>query len=141
MRETQAGGLAGDKVHAGAETRRARRRPGRKSEVNRILCFRVFPKSGLEFFMAIRFNNNAEFFLDNRAWYENGVRTPRGELAAALGPTIRDIDPEPRNPAGKGGLRINRDVRFSKDKSLPGLHLDRPSAAPAPTGAPRWDVF
>lgn len=79
--------------------------------------FQGFPQSGLEFFMAIRFNNNREFFLENHGWYEEGVRTPARLLAAALGETVRDLDPNLETRPEKVVSRINRDVRFSKDKS------------------------
>lgn len=79
--------------------------------------FQGFPQIGLEFFMAIRFNNNREFFLQNHGWYEEGVRTPARLLAAALGETVRDIDPELETRPEKVVSRINRDVRFSNDKS------------------------
>lgn len=79
--------------------------------------FQGFPQSGMEFFMAIRFNNNREFFLENHAWYEDSVRTPARELAAALSETVREIDPNLETRPEKVVSRINRDVRFSKDKS------------------------
>ncbi len=79
--------------------------------------FQGFPQSGLEFFMAIRFNNNRPFFLENRAWYEDGVRTPARLLAAELAETVRSIDPALETRPEKVVSRINRDVRFSNDKS------------------------
>ncbi len=79
--------------------------------------FQGFPQSGMEFFMAIRFNNNRPFFLENHGWYEEGVRTPARELAAALGETVRSIDPNLETRPEKVVSRINRDVRFSNDKS------------------------
>ncbi len=79
--------------------------------------FQGFPQSGMEFFMAIRFNNNREFFLENHGWYEESVRTPARELAAALGETVRDIDDSLETRPEKVVSRINRDLRFSNDKS------------------------
>ncbi len=67
--------------------------------------------------MAIRFNNNREFFLENHGWYEDSVRTPARALASALGDAVREIDPALETRPEKAVSRINRDVRFSKDKS------------------------
>jgi uncharacterized protein (TIGR02453 family) len=79
--------------------------------------FQGFPQSAMEFFMAIRFNNNREFFHENRAWYEDSVRNPARALAAALAPTVQSIDPALETRPERVVSRINRDVRFSKDKS------------------------
>lgn len=79
--------------------------------------FQGFPQSGMEFFMAIRFNNNRDFFLANHGWYEESVRTPARLLAAELAETVRAIDPDLETRPEKVVSRINRDVRFTKDKS------------------------
>jgi len=79
--------------------------------------FQGFPQSGLEFFMAIRFNNNRDFFVSNHGWYEEGVRTPARQLAAELAETVRAIDPDLETRPEKVVSRINRDIRFSRDKS------------------------
>jgi uncharacterized protein (TIGR02453 family) len=59
-------------------------------------------------FAALEENNNKAWFEENRAFWEDGIRQP---LAALMEETA----------AQRGGLakvfRINRDVRFSKDKS------------------------
>lgn len=79
--------------------------------------FTGFSKETFEFFMAIKFNNNREFFLENHDWYERAVREPARELAAALGGTVRELDPYLENRPMKVVSRINRDIRFSNDKS------------------------
>lgn len=79
--------------------------------------FQGFPQSGLEFFMAIRFNNNRDFFQSNHSWYEESVRTPARLLAAELAETVRAIDQDLETRPEKVVSRINRDIRFSKDKS------------------------
>ncbi|NLG25439.1 MAG: DUF2461 domain-containing protein, partial [Clostridiales bacterium] len=45
--------------------------------------FQGFTDRTFEFFMAIRFNNNREFFLANHDWYAQAVRDPMRSLAAA----------------------------------------------------------
>lgn len=79
--------------------------------------FQGFTDATFEFFMAIRFNNNSEFFHDNHDWYVESVRRPLLELSADLSETIRKIDPELERRPEKTVSRLNRDVRFSKDKS------------------------
>lgn len=79
--------------------------------------FQGFPQSAMEFFMAIRFNNNRTFFHENRQWYHDSVRDPARRLAAALGETARAIDPALETRPERVVSRINRDLRFTKDKS------------------------
>ena len=81
------------------------------------MMFKGFSEDTFAFFMAIQFNNNREFFLENRDWYINAVREPARELAAAVGEAVRELDPELETRPEKVVSRINRDVRFSKDKS------------------------
>ena len=79
--------------------------------------FSGFTDKSFEFLMAISFNNNREFFADNHAWYVNSVREPLKELAYELADTIEQIDPELERRPEKVVSRLNRDLRFSKDKS------------------------
>ncbi len=79
--------------------------------------FHGFTDRTFDFFMAIKFNNNRPFFLENHDWYEEAVRTPLRELAADLSETISELDPLLECRPEKVVSRINRDVRFSNDKS------------------------
>ena len=79
--------------------------------------FKGFTDQTFEFFMAIRFNNNRDFFHDNHAWYQEHVRTPALDLAEALQDAVEQIDPELERRPNKVVSRINRDIRFSNDKS------------------------
>ena len=79
--------------------------------------FTGFTERTYEFFMAIRFNNNVDFFRENRAWYEQAVRQPLRELAASLAPAVEALDPLLERRPEKTVSRINRDIRFSRDKS------------------------
>lgn len=81
------------------------------------MTFQGYPQQAREFFMAIRFNNNREFFQENREWYLHSVREPSLALAAALSETVEKIDPRMDVRPGRALSRINRDVRFSRDKS------------------------
>lgn len=79
--------------------------------------FNGFTQETFEFFMAIRFNNNRTFFKANYEWYQDAVRTPCLELASSLCDTIEDIDPDLERRPYRALSHINRDIRFSNDKS------------------------
>ncbi len=79
--------------------------------------FQGFTDRTFEFFMAIKFNNNRQFFHENHGWYEEAVRTPLRELAIDLSPAIELLDPDLECRPEKVVSRINRDIRFSNDKS------------------------
>ena len=79
--------------------------------------FQGFTDETFEFFMAIRFNNNADFFHDNHDWYMRAVRRPCMELAGALSDVIESIDDSLDCRPNRVVSRINRDIRFSNDKS------------------------
>ena len=67
--------------------------------------------------MAIRFNNNRPFFQDNRDWYLRAVREPSIALAQELAELVEEIDPNLERRPHRAVSRINRDIRFSRDKS------------------------
>ena len=79
--------------------------------------FQGFTDRTFEFFMAIKFNNNRQFFHENHAWYEEALRNPLRDLAADLAPVIETMDPALETRPEKVVSRINRDIRFSNDKS------------------------
>lgn len=79
--------------------------------------FQGFDDRTFEFFMAIRFNNNRDFFLSNHDWYKDHVRTPCLDLAQALNDAVAALDPDLERRPQKVVSRINRDIRFSNDKS------------------------
>lgn len=79
--------------------------------------FQGYTDETFEFFMAIRFNNNADFFHANRDWYLRAVREPSLALAEALAPEVERLDDSLERRPNRALARINRDVRFSRDKS------------------------
>lgn len=95
--------------------------------------FQGFTDGTFEFFMAIQFNNNTEFFHANHDWYVNDVRRPCLELAAALAEPMAEIDDAIELRPNRVLSRINRDLRFSRDKSpyrdYIWLRLRRPAEA------------
>ncbi len=79
--------------------------------------FQGYPDETVEFFMAIRFNNNADFFHSNHDWYLRAVREPSLALAEALAPAIEELDSDLERRPNRVVSRINRDIRFTRDKS------------------------
>lgn len=81
--------------------------------------FNGFPKALPEFFDRLTENNSKEWFDANRKQYESDVKTPSiafvnvmGERLAAIRPDINAIP-----KVNQSLFRLNRDTRFSHDKS------------------------
>ena len=76
-----------------------------------------FSQDYLEFFKELAANNHKDWFDTNRKRYEIVVREPFkefiAELIKALSKSDSDLDIEPKEAI----FRINRDIRFSKDKT------------------------
>jgi uncharacterized protein (TIGR02453 family) len=70
-----------------------------------------------KFFDELKKNNNREWFEKNRPTYENEVKKPFRKLVEDLTEKLAKDLPEINRDAGKAIFRINRDIRFSKDKS------------------------
>jgi uncharacterized protein (TIGR02453 family) len=90
------------------------------------MSFTGFPKETVRFLSGIRDHNTTEWFEAHRGDYEGAFLAPAAAFAEALAPRLRKIEPaitvEPR--VNGSIMRINRDVRFSKDKSPYKDHLD-----------------
>lgn len=69
------------------------------------------------FFIELAANNHKDWFDDNRDRYHREIKEPfekfMGDLINALRVSEPEIDPDPK----KTIFRINRDIRFAKDKS------------------------
>ncbi len=81
--------------------------------------FQGFPKKSVSYLKALKANNNKEWFEENRADYEAYFLKPALDLIDTLGPVAEALDPPHHAVAkvNKSLRRINRDTRFSKDKS------------------------
>ena len=77
----------------------------------------AFTPAALRFLRGLAKNNNKEWFEAHRAEYEGEVREPMrdliGEMNARMAKFAREIGGDPK----RSMFRINRDIRFSKDKS------------------------
>lgn len=82
-----------------------------------------FTKDYTKFFKELEKNNNKEWFHDNKKRYKEQVREPMIAFVEDLKTEMQKYDPEMNPVASKCLGRINRDIRFSKDKTPYNVHL------------------
>lgn len=80
-------------------------------------AFSGFSPSTLEFLRNLKANNNRSWFAEHRSEYRKHLADPLKSLTASLLPMILELDPEIVPSPSRHIARINRDIRFSKDKS------------------------
>ncbi|HEY6290587.1 MAG TPA: DUF2461 domain-containing protein [Terriglobia bacterium] len=82
-------------------------------------AFNGFAAESFEFFRELAKNNNKQWFDAHRDVYETHVTGAFRGLLAALVPTLLDLNPhfEVSGKTNANLSRINRDIRFSKDKT------------------------
>jgi uncharacterized protein (TIGR02453 family) len=83
-------------------------------------AFTGFPPSGIDFLADLAADNTKAYFDANRETYAHDVAAPLRALVVAVGQRLRDragrdVCFEPA--VGKSLFRINRDTRFSADKT------------------------
>jgi uncharacterized protein (TIGR02453 family) len=77
-----------------------------------------FSQDFLQFFIDLAGNNHKEWFDENRKRYENNVKLPFQLFIKELLAKLSKVDSSFKNVEAKDCIfRINRDVRFSKDKA------------------------
>jgi uncharacterized protein (TIGR02453 family) len=81
--------------------------------------FRGFSPDAFQFFRELAENNNKAWFDRNRARYEQHVRGAFRTLLETLEPFLLKLNPQFETAGKTNGnfSRINRDIRFSNDKS------------------------
>jgi len=77
----------------------------------------MLPTQFFDFFAALCDHNSKEWFDEHRSEYERFVKKPFASLVQQLIDKIRRIDPYVLPTASDAIFRINRDIRFSKDKT------------------------
>jgi uncharacterized protein (TIGR02453 family) len=77
----------------------------------------AFSKRTLTFFRQLARHNEKLWFETHRDVYENEARAPMRELIEELDVRFAQFAPEIRGDTKRSMFRINRDIRFSKDKS------------------------
>jgi uncharacterized protein (TIGR02453 family) len=90
-----------------------------------------FKPAFIKFFKDLSKNNSSEWFNENRKVYEKEVKEPFSRFVDDLISSIRKVDPSVRIKASDAITRINKDIRFSKDKTPYNLHV---GAIISPTG-------
>lgn len=81
--------------------------------------FKGFPKEFTMFFENLKKNNSKDWFESHREDYEQFVMHPAREFVGEMGKKLRKIAPGVNAvpKINKSLFKINRDVRFSQDKS------------------------
>jgi uncharacterized protein (TIGR02453 family) len=79
--------------------------------------FAGFGPNALPFLKALAFHQTKEWFEDNRATYESDLKTPMGDLVEDLSAAFAEAKIPLRGDRKASLFRINRDVRFAKNKS------------------------
>lgn len=85
--------------------------------------FEGFPAEMFKFLHNLKRNNNKEWFDANRSDYENYLREPSKAFVEAMAVRIKESGLPLRANAKTSLFRINRDIRFSKDKSPYKTHI------------------
>ncbi len=96
------------------------------SSVSSVPSFSGFPEQTFRFLRGVTLHNEKAWFEAHRGEYEAGYVEPAKAFVNALGPRLRKISPSVQfEPKVNGSLfRINRDVRFAKDKTPYKNHID-----------------
>ena len=83
--------------------------------------FDGFSPEALKFLSEIAHNNNREWFQSNKKRYQEVLQQPAVAFVEAMGERLKSLSPniniDPRTNGSGNLMRINRDTRFSKDKS------------------------
>ena len=79
--------------------------------------FQGFGPKALGFFKALAFHQTKQWFDENRAIYEDHVKAPFGALVTDVNAGLAKKDVQLSGDPKKALFRLNRDVRFSNDKS------------------------
>ena len=87
--------------------------------------FDGFPKEALGFFKALIRNNNRDWFESHRDEYEANVMNPSRAFVVEMGERLRRLVPAIQAVplVNQSLFRVNRDIRFSRDKSPYKAHL------------------
>ncbi|MHB1278188.1 MAG: DUF2461 domain-containing protein [Bacteroidia bacterium] len=82
-----------------------------------------FSPAFLNFFKSLAANNSTAWFDENRKTYEKEVKKPFAEFVEDLIHRVQQYEPEVKIKASDAIMRINRDIRFSKDKTPYNTHV------------------
>jgi uncharacterized protein (TIGR02453 family) len=85
--------------------------------------FTGFPEEAIQFFLGLRFHNNASYFNAHKNEYEAYVKEPFFAFIRTMAPTLEMIADDFELRPEKCLARIRRDTRFTKDKTPYRDHL------------------
>ena len=87
--------------------------------MNQATAFQGYSKETISFFKGLKKNNTRQWFEGHREIYENHVLEPSKAFVVALGARLKEISPRiiAAPKINKSLFRLNRDTRFSLDKS------------------------
>ena len=91
----------------------------------------AFSKEFNTFFKQLKRNNNKEWFHENKKRYEEFVKNPFTDFTGEIISLASKLDPEIKITPRESLFRINKDIRFSKDKSPYKTHM---AAVVSPSG-------
>jgi hypothetical protein len=85
----------------------------------------IFSEGTLRFFQALAQNNSKAWMDKNRDWYRSSVVEPFRTMLDALSPAVLQLDPDfdINYRTGTNFSRINRDIRFARDKTPYHTHM------------------
>jgi uncharacterized protein (TIGR02453 family) len=82
-----------------------------------VMSFRGFGPQALPFFKGLAFHQTREWFEANREIYERDIKAPFGDLIDDLSAALAKSGSPLRGSRKASLFRLNRDVRFSRDKN------------------------
>jgi len=82
-----------------------------------------FNSEFIKFFQELSKNNKTEWFNENRKTYEKEVKLPFSIFVEEMIQRIQKYEPEINIKASDAIMRINKDIRFSKDKTPYNTHV------------------
>ncbi|HTV68699.1 MAG TPA: TIGR02453 family protein [Rhizobiaceae bacterium] len=85
--------------------------------------FNGFGEKAIPFLKALDFHQSREWFQENRDLFESELKEPLGDLIDALTARFSKLKLGLKGDRKKSMFRINRDVRFSKDKRPYNQHV------------------
>jgi uncharacterized protein (TIGR02453 family) len=92
-----------------------------------VTGFAGYRSEAFEFLEGLAADNTKAFFDAHRSTYDNAIAAPTRRLVDEMTPLLRSaVHPEVRGEAkvGRSLFRINRDVRFAKDKTPYNTYVD-----------------
>lgn len=100
--------------------------------------FDGFSAETLSFLSELRENNTKAWFDENRSIYEGAVKKPARAFSEAIAGEVEKLTETPHKPKL---FRINRDIRFSKDKTPYNSHIHMSWSAAEGGGSPPAFMF